>query len=309
VYEQDPSRGVANAVVVAVHDTFTDNAAYPGARPRPNGDLAPTAGGSYTTKSTASVGISANLPLVGIPQNELPAGARQARPAAPKQGAVTGTVWLDFRPGGTGSPGVIDPGEKALSGVKVEAVENGKVIASAKSGKDGTYALPAQAAGAQLRLPASNFSGKYNGINWLGPNLVTPSIIGSYVWMWAGFAMVLIAAGLAGVPRELLEQARVDGANEWQVFRRITVPLLAPVLVVVLVTLMINVLKIFDLVYIIAPGNTQSDANVLALQLYLSSFGGGDDQGVGSAIGVILLLLVVPVMIFNIRRLRREGRR
>ncbi|HEY3481521.1 MAG TPA: sugar ABC transporter permease, partial [Streptomyces sp.] len=181
--------------------------------------------------------------------------------------------------------------------------------ASAKSGKDGTYTLPGSAAGAQLRLPASNFSGKYNGINWLGPDLVTPSIIGSYVWMWAGFAMVLIAAGLAGVPRELMEQARVDGANEWQVFRKITVPLLAPVLVVVMVTLMINVLKIFDLVYIIAPGNTQSNANVLALQLYLSSFGGGDDQGVGSAIGVILLLLVLPVMIFNIRRLRREGRR
>ncbi len=309
VYEQDPSRGVANAVVVAVHDTFTSNSAYPGARPRPDSDLKPTAGGSFTSTSTARVGTSADLPLVGIPQTELPSGARQAKPAATQPGHVTGTVWLDFRPGGTGKPDVIDPGEKALSGVKVQAVKDGKVIASATSGKDGTYALPAKAAGAQLRLPASNFSGKYNGINWLGPDLVTPSIIGSYVWMWAGFAMVLIAAGLAGVPRELLEQARVDGAGEWQVFRRITVPLLAPVLVVVMVTLMINVLKIFDLVYIIAPGNTQSNANVLALQLYLSSFGGGNDLGVGSAIGVILLLLVLPVMVFNIRRLRREGRR
>lgn len=309
VYEQDPSQGVANAVVVAVHDTFTDNAAYPGARPRPNSDLAPTAGGSFTSKSTASAGTPADLPLVGIPQNKVPAGARDARPAPPQPGAVTGTVWLDFRPGGTGKPGVIDPGEKALAGVKVQAVKDGKVIASAKSGKDGTYKLPAAAVGARLRLPASNFSGKYEGINWLGPSLVTPSIIASYIWMWAGFAMVLIAAGLAGVPRELMEQARVDGANEWQVFRRITVPLLAPVLVVVAVTLMINVLKIFDLVYIIAPGSSQQNANVLALQLYLSSFGGGDDQGVGSAIGVILLLLVLPVMIFNIRRLRREGRR
>jgi ABC-type sugar transport system permease subunit len=127
--------------------------------------------------------------------------------------------------------------------------------------------------------------------------------------MWTGFAMVLIAAGLAQVPRELLEAARVDGANEWQVFRRVTVPLLAPVLVVVLVTLMINVLKIFDLVYIIAPGSTQQDANVLALQLYLSSFGGGNDQGVGSALGVLLLLLVLPAMLFNIRRFRRERTR
>ncbi|MFG1805837.1 carbohydrate ABC transporter permease [Streptomyces sp. NPDC049040] len=309
VYEQDPSQGVANAVVVAVHDTFTDNAAYPGARPRPNSDLAPTKGGSFTSKSTASAGAPADLPLVGIPKDKVPSGARDAKPAAPQPGAVTGTVWLDFRPGGTGKPGVIDPGEKALSGVKVQAVKDGKVVASAKSGKDGTYRLPAEAIGARLRLPASNFAGKYEGINWLGPSLVTPSIIASYIWMWAGFAMVLIAAGLAGVPRELMEQARVDGANEWQVFRRITVPLLAPVLVVVTVTLMINVLKIFDLVYIIAPGSSQQNANVLALQLYLSSFGGGDDQGVGSAIGVILLLLVLPVMIFNIRRLRREARR
>jgi ABC-type sugar transport system permease subunit len=101
----------------------------------------------------------------------------------------------------------------------------------------------------------------------------------------------------------------VDGANEWQVFRKVTVPLLAPVLAVVLVTLMINVLKIFDLVYIIALGPSMSDANVLALQMYLSSFGGNNDQGVGSAIGVLLLLLVLPVLVLNIRRMRRERRR
>ena len=191
----------------------------------------------------------------------------------------------------------------------MQAVRDGRVVASATTAADGTFTLPAAADGARLRLPASNFKATYEGVDWLGPTLVTPSIIGAYVWMWAGFAMVLIAAGLAGVPRELMEAARVDGANEWQVFRRITVPLLAPVLVVVLVTLMINVLKIFDLVYIIAPGATQNDAMVLALQLYLSSFGGGNNQGLGSAIGVLLLLLVLPVMAFNIRRIRREGRR
>lgn len=187
-------------------------------------------------------------------------------------------------------------------------MKGGKVVASAKSGADGTFSLPAQADGAQLRLPASNFSAPYNGIDWLGPTLVTPAIIGAYVWMWAGFAMVLIAAGLAGVDRNLLEAARVDGANEWQVFRRVTVPLLTPVLIVVLITLMINVMKVFDLVYIIAPQPSQDDANVLALQLFLSSFGGGGNEGVGSAIGVLLLLLVLPVMFVNIRRLRKERR-
>ncbi len=141
-----------------------------------------------------------------------------------------------------------------------------------------------------------------------GPVVGDATIIGSYVWMWAGFAMVLIAAGLAGVPRELLEAARVDGANEWQVFRRVTVPLLAPVLAVVAVTLMINVLKIFDLVFIIAPGSSQDDANVLALELYRKGFS-EDQPGIASAISVFLLLLVIPVMLFNVRRLRREVRR
>ena len=307
VYEQDPHRGVANAVVVGVHDTFAESSAYPGARPRPGGTLAATSGGSYTTKTAAGDHAPVGLPLIGIPAASLPSGTRDARQAA-AGGGVSGTVWLDFRPGGGGRPGVIDPGERALKGVEVEAVRGGRVVATAASRADGTFSMPASADGARLRLPSSNFAEPYGGVDWLGPTLVTPCIMAAYLWMWAGFAMVLIAAGLAGVPRELTEAARVDGATEWQVFRKITVPLLAPVLVVVLVTLMINVLKIFDLVYVIAPGSSQSDANVLALQLYLASFGGGDDQGLGSAIGVILLLLVLPVMIFNLRRIRRERR-
>jgi alpha-glucoside transport system permease protein len=192
--------------------------------------------------------------------------------------------------------------------MRIEAVKDGKVVASAKASGDGTFTLPASADGARLRLPASNFREPYNGVEWLGPSLVTPAVIGAYVWMWAGFAMVLIAAGLAGVPRELLEAARVDGANEWQVFRKVTVPLLAPVLAVVIVTLMINVLKVFDLVYIIAPGSSQDDANVLALELYRKGFA-ENQPGVASAIAVLLLVLVIPVMLFNIRRLRREVRR
>ncbi len=280
--------------------------------PQPNAqvsELKASGGGSFTDTGTVRSGTPALLPLVGIAPNRLP-GTPQDAEAAPSEGhQVTGTVWLDFKLGGGGEKGAIDAGEKALEGVRVEAVKDGKVVAFATSGADGTFALPAEADGARLRLPGSNFAAPYNGIDWLGPALVTPAIIGSYVWMWAGFAMVLIAAGLAGVDRNLLEAARVDGANEWQVFRRVTVPLLAPVLMVVLVTLMINVMKVFDLVYIIAPQPSQDEANVLALQLYLSSFGGGGDYGLGSAIGVVLLLLVLPVMWVNIRRLRKERER
>ncbi|MFJ6749653.1 MULTISPECIES: carbohydrate ABC transporter permease [unclassified Streptomyces] len=312
VYDQDPERGVANAVWTSVHDTFAEPAPFPGAKPRPTAALRPSGGGAFTTKSPVHAGgpaSSVNLPLVAVQQDDV----RTAEPAAtatPRPGRITGTVWLDFTRGGGGRMDVIDAKEKALAGLTVEAVKGGRVVASATTAADGTYALPAgKADGARLRLPAANFAEAYQGVDWLGPSLVTPAIIGSYVWMWAGFAMVLIAAGLAGMPRELLEAARVDGASEWQVFRRITVPLLAPVLVVVLVTLMINVLKIFDLVYIIAPGASVRSANVLALQLFQSSFGTDVDEGLGSAIAVFLLLLVMPVMYVNLRRIRKERRR
>lgn len=309
VYEQAPERGIANAVAVGVHDTFAESAGYPKARPLPVHPLkAGDAKGSFVTKAPVSAGTPVLIPLVGVPPDKMPSDAAPAK-AAKSGGEITGTAWLDFTKGGGGKPNTVDSTELGLPGLKIEAVKDGKVVASATAASDGTFSLPASADGAVLQLPETNFREPYNGVDWLGPSLVTPAIIGSYLWMWAGFAMVLIGAGLASMPRELLEAARVDGANEWQVFRRITVPLLAPVLAVVMVTLMINVLKIFDLVLIIAPGSSQDDANVLALQLYRSSFGTDANVGVGSAIAVFLLLLVIPVMLFNIRRIRQETRR
>ncbi|MFE2303860.1 carbohydrate ABC transporter permease [Streptomyces sp. NPDC059445] len=308
VYDQDPDKGVANAVWVGVHDTFAPASAFPKAHPGRESPLTPDAGG-FVTRDTVHTGQSVALPLVGVAPDQMPGSARKAVRAAGDPGRVTGTAWQDFTRGkGVGRLGQVDPSELGYAGMRIEAVKDGEVVDSAKVGDDGTFSLSGKADGARLRLPASNFAEPYNGVDWLGPSLVTPAIIGSYVWMWAGFAMVLIAAGLAGVPRELLEAARVDGANEWQVFRRITVPLLAPVLAVVAVTLMINVLKVFDLVFIIAPGSSQDDANVLALELYRKGFSEGR-PGVASAIAVFLLLLVIPVMAFNVRRLRREVRR
>ncbi len=310
VYEQDPDRGVANAVWVGVHDTFAESSGFPRARPLPVHPLKAAGGGAFVTEEPVRAGEPVRLPLIGVAPARMPEEARPAREPAPATGTVVGTAWLDFTRGGGGRPNAVDPAELGLAGLRIEAVRDGEVVARATAAADGTFALPADRVdGAVLRLPASNFREQYNGVEWLGPSFVTPAVIGAYVWMWAGFAMVLIGAGLAAVPRELLEAARVDGANEWQVFRRITVPLLAPVLAVVLVTLMINVLKVFDLVFVIAPGSAQDDANVLALQLYRSSFGTDADLGIGSAIAVLLLLLVVPVMVFNIRRLRREARR
>ncbi|MER6069322.1 sugar ABC transporter permease [Streptomyces sp. NPDC001817] len=308
VYDQDPHKGVANAVWVGVHDTFAQSSAFPKAHPGRESPLVPQ-GGGFITKATVHTGGTVTLPLVGVAPDQMPDSAKRAVAARPEPGRITGTTWQDFTRGkGVGRLGAPDPSELGYAGMRIEAVKDGRVVASTRAAGDGTFTLPAAADGARLRLPAGNFREPYNGVEWLGPTLVTPAIIGAYVWMWAGFAMVLIAAGLAGVPRELLEAARVDGANEWQVFRKVTVPLLAPVLAVVTVTLMINVLKVFDLVYIIAPGSSQAEANVLALELYRKGFA-EDQPGIASAIAVLLLVLVIPVMLFNVRRLRREVRR
>jgi alpha-glucoside transport system permease protein len=305
VYDEDPNIGVLNAALVGIHDIFKSPSDFTGARPRDPQALV-NQGGSFTTSATVSPGQPAQLPLVGLPQSKIPSNAAPAATSVSGSG-LRGVVWLDFAPGGGGQPKAVDPNEKGLPGMKVEALQNGKVVGSTKAEDDGSFVFNDLTSGSyNLRLPKSNFAAPFNGVTWLGPTLVTWSIIASYVWMWAGFAMVLIGAGLAAIPREALEAARVDGATEFQVFRRVTMPLLAPVLIVVLVTLIINVLKIFDLVYIIAPGSTQPDANVLALQMYLTSFGGGNNQGLGSAIAVFLFILVVPAMIFNIRRFRRE---
>ncbi|MFI1280085.1 ABC transporter permease subunit [Streptomyces sp. NPDC020858] len=311
-YEQNPDRGVLNAAVVGVHDAFADPAAYPTARAREGHGLTGRAGGPYSTGETLRPGRSVSLGFVGVAPDTLPAGAKAAAGAAAGAAtgadAIAGAVYLDFAPGGAGTPGTVDPGEKGLPGMTVEAVRDGRVAATATTADDGSFRLTGLADGEYaVRLPAANFAAPYQGVNWLSPALVTPAIIAAYLWVWTGFAMVLIGAGLAAIPRDALEAARMDGATEGQIFRRITVPLLAPVLTVVFVTLVINVMKVFDLVYIIAPGPVQEEANVLATRMWLVSFGGGNDQGLGSALSVVLLLLVVPAMVFNIRRFRRSG--
>ncbi|MFD9031077.1 carbohydrate ABC transporter permease [Streptomyces sp. NPDC059567] len=306
-YEEDPDKGVLNAAAVGVHGVFQDSSSYPTARAREGQGLDKRPDGSYGTADAVSPGQSVTLGVVGVPPKELPADAKPAASgkAGPKD--VTGAVYLDFTPGGGGRPGAIDAAERGLPGMTVEAVRDGKTVATATTAADGSFRFTALTAGAYtVRLPAENFAPPYEGVSWLGPALVTPAIIGAYLWIWTGFAMVLIGAGLSSLPRDALEAARMDGANEWQVFRRITVPLLAPVLTVVFVTLVINVMKVFDLIYIIAPGPVQEDATVLATQMWLVSFGGGNDQGLGSALGVLLLLLVIPAMVFNVRRFRRS---
>ncbi|MBB6416823.1 carbohydrate ABC transporter permease [Streptomyces sp. AK010] len=311
-YDEDPDKGVLNAAVVSVHDAFTGESSYPTARARDAQGLTKDKDGSYRTSTSVAPGDAVALGLVGVQPGDLPGGAEPAYAAAGREAAadeLRGVVYLDFTPGGGGEQGKVDRRESGLPKMKVEAVRDGEAIATTTTAADGSFRFEGLASGSyEVRLPSSNFAQPYEGVSWLGPALVTPAIIGAYLWIWTGFAMVLIGAGLSTLPRDALEAARMDGANEWQIFRRITVPLLAPVLSVVFITLVINVMKVFDLVYIIAPGPVQEDATVLATQMWLVSFGGGNNQGLGSALGVLLLLLVVPAMVFNVRRFRRSQR-
>ena len=119
------------------------------------------------------------------------------------------------------------------------------------------------------------------------------------VWMWTGFAMVVLSAGLKGISSEMLEAARVDGATEWQVFWRIIIPTLRPTIIVVATTLVINALKIFDLVWVMTGGRFGTD--VVATLFFKQAFV-TRDFGVGAALAFILLLAVVPLMAISIRR-------
>jgi alpha-glucoside transport system permease protein len=237
----------------------------------------------------------------------VPSGAKQAVVPKPKQGAIDGVVWRDFSLGG-GKPGKVEKTEVGLPGVKVDLIDSsGKKVQTATAADDGTFTFDnVSGSGYKVGVDKATFAAPFGGVSWLGSSLITPSIIIAYIWVWAGFAMVVIGAGLAAISREVLEAARTDGATEWQVFRRVTVPMLAPVLSVVFITMLINVLKVFDIIISIAPGSTQSDAAVIAVQMWRQSFGGSNNFGLGSAIAVLLFILVVPVLLLNIRRFRRE---
>ena len=225
-----------------------------------------------------------------------------------KQGEIVGTVWRDFKPGG-GKAGVVEKGELGIPGVTVVLHDSsGKVVQSARTKPDGSFDFTKVAAGAYTTgVGAQTFAKPFGGYSWLGPNLIVPSLLIAYIWIWAGFAMVVIGAGLASMPRDVLEAARTDGATEWQTFRRVTVPLLMPVLSVVFVTMIINVLKVFDIVFALAPESEYAKANVIALAMYFAAFQGGGNFGVGSAIAVFLFILVIPVLALNIRRFKREA--
>lgn len=127
------------------------------------------------------------------------------------------------------------------------------------------------------------------------------------IWVWTGFCMVIFSAAYKNIPKQLLEAARIDGANEWRVFRNVILPLLGPTAAVVATTMLVQVLKIFDIIYVMTNGNYSTE--VIANRMYKEMFN-YFNYGRASAIAVVLLILIVPFMILNIRRfVAQEGAR
>lgn len=305
MYEPSPTQGLINAAIAKVVNVTGGAGAYPTATVLPEGVATKDRSGAVTLNQPIGPGEAALIGLTAITEADVPADAVQAAQPEVGGGALAVVVWRDFKPGG-GKPGVIEQGEMGLPGAEVEVLDSsGSVVASGVTGPDGSVVFDGLSGEAFTpRVAASTFSEGFTGIRWLAADLVTPSIIAAFCWMWGGFALVVIGAGLAALPRDVLEAARVDGANEWQTFRYVTLPLLAPVLGVVFVTMVINVLKIFDIIFM-APGASQDEANVIALEMYRTAFT-SRQYGVGSVIAVLIFLLVIPIMILNIRRFRRE---
>jgi len=142
-------------------------------------------------------------------------------------------------------------------------------------------------------------------IGWLieRPWINNLALIAVGVWIWTGFCMVIFSAAYKGIPREMLEAARIDGANEWQVFLRITIPFLKSTIAVVTTTMIVFVLKVFDIVYVMTNGSF--DTEVVANRMYKEMYS-YQNYGLASAIAVILLLAIIPFVVVNIRRFKAQ---
>ena len=122
------------------------------------------------------------------------------------------------------------------------------------------------------------------------------------IWVQAGFAMTVLSAAIKAIPDDIVEAARLDGVSGFRMFRYITVPSIRPSLIVVLTTISITTLKVFDIVRTATGGNF--DTSVLAYEFYVQSFR-SFNAGLGAALAVLLFVLVIPIVVYNIRQMRK----
>jgi alpha-glucoside transport system permease protein len=141
-------------------------------------------------------------------------------------------------------------------------------------------------------------------VNWLGiPGWNNLFLMVILVWLQTGFAMVILSSAIKAVPDEIIEASRIDGANEWQVFRRIVLPSISSTVVVVWTTILITTWKVFDIVYVMTGGR---DGTSVVAQQMVEEFFTFNNDGMGAALAVILFIAIVPILIINVRRFREQ---
>lgn len=123
------------------------------------------------------------------------------------------------------------------------------------------------------------------------------------IWMWTGFCMTILSSAIKSIPEEVIEAAHIDGANNFQTFIKIQIPIIMPTIIVVITTMVINVLKLFDIVYVMTGGNFNTE--VIATRMYTEMYT-NSQYGRGTAIAVILVVLIIPFIIMNIRRFAKQ---
>ncbi|MFI1996011.1 carbohydrate ABC transporter permease [Actinoplanes sp. NPDC020271] len=134
--------------------------------------------------------------------------------------------------------------------------------------------------------------------------LNTLLLIVVFIWIQAGFAMTILSAAIKAIPDEIIEAARLDGVSPWSMFVKITLPSVRTTIVVVLTTLAIGTLKVFDVVRTMTGGNFKT--SVIANEFY-SQLIRADNQGLAAALAVVLFILVIPIIVYNIRQVRQEA--
>jgi alpha-glucoside transport system permease protein len=155
----------------------------------------------------------------------------------------------------------------------------------------------------------NGFAGLFGAepVSWLGrADTVNYAIIIAYVWASTGFVMVVLSAALKGISQEVIEAARTDGATEWDIFKRVQLPLLSLPIAVVTVWMIINVIKVFDIIYVMTTGGPGGASRVIAYSYWVETFENGKG-GYGASVAVVMLVLILPVMVWQIRRFRTEA--
>ena len=135
-------------------------------------------------------------------------------------------------------------------------------------------------------------------LNWPGNTFFLIVVL---VWIQTGFAMTVLSAAIKSIPDDINEAARIDGVQGTQMFRFITLPAIRPAFVVVLTTIAIGTLKVFDIVRTMTGGNYGT--SVIANEFYTQAFRQGN-QGLGAALAVVLFILVIPIVVYNVRQMR-----